>query len=164
MKTKIFFISTVLFTVQLTSAQVLWSENFDNLTLGNINSDFTGQTAGQGGWYTLSSPAFVPSDDDNKYFKIVAEPNRGGVLQINSLPCMGGNIIQRRGLDLLWNYSTQGNDIIKVTFDFFTGPTLTLTSQHIVLYIVSSTHFNITNNNLITYVSYSPGIKYVDII
>src|SRR5690606_11442768 len=161
MKTNIFFILTVLFATQLTSAQVLLDDNFDNYTLGNLGTDPTGAVPGQGNWYTFSSPAFVPSDADNKYFKIVAEPNRGNVLQITSLPSMGGNNIQKRGLDVLWNNRTQGNDILKVTFDFFTGPTLNLTGQHTFLYILSNNDFNITNNNLITYVSYSPGTKYV---
>lgn len=70
------FISTLLFVAQFTSAQVLYSENFDNLTLGNVGADFTGATPGQGGWYTLSQSSEIPSQNSNNYFKIVTEPGR----------------------------------------------------------------------------------------
>jgi len=159
MKTNILLILTVLFTVQLTSAQVLWSENFDNLTLGNIGTDFTGQTPGQGDWYTLSLAYVVPADADNKYFKIVAEPNRGNVLQIISLPSMGTNFIQKRGLDVLWNNRTQGNDVLKLAFDFFTGPSL---SNYEVSGIGLSDNNTLnSSNNVITQMTYMPGTRHV---
>lgn len=81
MKTNIFFILTVLFATQLTSAQVLYSENFNNLTLGNVGTDDTGTVAGQGGWYTKSNTNSAPYVGNND-FKIIAEPGRGNILEV----------------------------------------------------------------------------------
>ena len=36
---------------QLCSAQVLFTENFENYTLGNLGTDPTGVIPGQGGWF-----------------------------------------------------------------------------------------------------------------
>lgn len=49
---KLLLVLTVLFTVQLTSAQILLNDNFDNYTLGNLGTDVTGVVPGQGNWLT----------------------------------------------------------------------------------------------------------------
>ena len=36
-------------------AQSIFNENFEALTLGNLGTDITGTTAGQGGWYTTAA-------------------------------------------------------------------------------------------------------------
>lgn len=121
MKTKILLISTLLFAaIQLTSAQVLYSENFDNLVVGNVGIDDTGNTSGKGGWYTQSfiySPPYVGNND----FKIIAEPSRGNVLQVTSPSIKGRNRISQRNLELLWNNRIAGNDVLKIEYEFFTG-------------------------------------------
>src|SRR5690554_156437 len=121
MKTNILLILTVLFTVQLTSAQVLWSENFNNLTLGNVGTDDTGTVAGQGGWYTKSNTYSAPYVGNND-FKIIAEPGRGNVLEVIGPAVQSGrNLIEQKGLELLWDNRTAGNDVLKIEYDFFTG-------------------------------------------
>ena len=37
------------------SAQQLYSEDFENFTLGNVTTSSDGQTAGQGGWFFTSN-------------------------------------------------------------------------------------------------------------
>lgn len=121
MKKNKLFIATLLFVSQLTTAQVLYSENFDNLTLGNVGTDFTGATPGQGGWYTLSNTA--TANQSNNYFKVVSEPNKGKVLELSAIPnsaTYGGNFLQKKDLHLLWNNRSNGNDICKLEFDFYT--------------------------------------------
>ncbi len=121
MKTKILLISVALFAAQLTSAQILYSENFDNLTLGNVGTDFTGITAGQGEFYTLSDSSEIPSENSNDYFKIVSEPNRGKVLELAATPGKGQVFLQKRGIDALWSKRNTANNILKIEIDFYTG-------------------------------------------
>ncbi len=128
MKKQILFVATLLFATQLTTAQVLYSENFDNLTLGNVGTDFTGATPGQGGWYTFSNTA--TANQSNNYFKIIAEPSRGKVLEITS-PVVNNNTSNRtstaiiKDLEKNWNNRSVGNDVLKIEYDFYTNESLT---------------------------------------
>lgn len=162
MKTKILLISTLLFTtIQLTSAQVLYSENFDNLTLGNVGTDFTGATPGQGSWHTKSQAYSVIADAGNNYFKIVTEPNKGKVLQIASLPSLGINQLQKRGLDILWNNRAAGNNILKIQYDFFTGPNMNTGVNSIGMSIMNDVTLSPTSTNPIMAISYRPDLGFL---
>ncbi len=141
MKKQVLFVATLLFATQLTTAQVLYSENFDNLTLGNVGTDFTGATPGQGGWYTLSNTA--TANQSNNYFKIIAEPGMGKVLEITS-PFVNNNTSNRtntaiiKDLEKNWKNRTVGNDVLKIEYDFYTNESLTnITSDngHMILAI-----------------------------
>jgi hypothetical protein len=55
MKSKIFYLVAVIFAAYFANAQVLYTENFDNLTVGDLSTDPTGNTPGQGGWYTIAA-------------------------------------------------------------------------------------------------------------
>jgi len=121
MKTNILLKLIILFATQLNSAQVLYSENFDNLAIGNVGTDSTGATAGKGGWYTLCQTD-VPNYN-NSYFNITNVSGRGNVLEITSLPFAapyGQVILQKKDLHLLWNTRTNGNEVCKIEFDFYT--------------------------------------------
>ncbi len=162
MKKQVLFVATLLFATQLTTAQVLYSENFDNLTLGNVGTDFTGATPGQGGWYTYSRADNVPSDAGNNYFKIVSEPNKGKVLQTTALPSIGSNYLLKSGIDNLWNNRNQGNNVLKVTYDFFTGPNSSFSGPNKGFYIVKNSDFNNIVSNymaLLTYVPLNGGMN-----
>lgn len=53
---KITFLVIISFLLNyLTSAQVLYTENFDNLTVGDVSTDILGQSAWQGGGGTLDT-------------------------------------------------------------------------------------------------------------
>ena len=118
MKNKILFVLLLLLKGQLTYAQVLYSENFNNLTLGNVGTDDTGIVPGKGGWYTTSHTYNTPYTGNND-FKIIAEPGRGNVLQVTG-PVVphGRNFIVLKNLGLLWNNRTAGNNVLKIEYDF----------------------------------------------
>ena len=122
MKTKILYTVQALLVAHFATAQVLWSENFDNLTVGNIGTDHTGNIPGQGGWYTQSNTT-DPANASNNYFKIVAEPGRGNVMEITSPDSIviGTNDTEKRGLETFWNNRSTGNEVLKIEYDFFTG-------------------------------------------
>lgn len=128
MKKQVLFVATLLFATQLTTAQVLYSENFDNLTLGNVGTDFTGNTPGQGGWYTKSNTA--TANQSNNYFKIIAETGMGKVLEITS-PVVNNTTSARvntaiiKDLEKNWNNRTVGNDVLKIEYDFYTNESST---------------------------------------
>lgn len=124
MKNKILFVLLLLLKGQLTYAQVLYSENFNNLTSGNVGTDDTGIVQGKGGWYTTSHTNPTPYTGNND-FKIIAEPGRGNVLQVTGPAVSGGrNLIALKNLGLLWNNRTAGNNVLKIEYDFFTGNTV----------------------------------------
>lgn len=160
MKNKLLLVVPLLFATQFTSAQVLYTENFDNLTLGNVGTDFTGATPGQGGWHTQSKALTVPADAGNNYFKIVSEPNKGKVLQTTALQSTGSNSIQKRGLGVLWSNRAAGNNVLKIEYEFFTGPHLNISGQNQRVYILSENTFTATNNNLIASLFYTPSGTY----
>src|SRR5690606_11202618 len=128
MKKNVLFIAAFLCVSQLTTAQVLYSENFDNLTLGNVETDFTGITPGQGGWYTTSNTA--AANQSNNYFKIIAESGMGKVLEItspvvNSTNSARNNVAVIRDLEKKWNNRAVGNDVLKIEYDFYNNESFT---------------------------------------
>ena len=115
----------ILFTIILfvysccINAQVLYNENFDTYTLGDVASDVSGQTPGQGGWHTLIGTLNISSTAAN--FQIENEVNKGKVLAITTGPVgsHGTNRIYKKGLDVLWNQRTQGNNVLKFEIEMF---------------------------------------------
>lgn len=101
------------------SAQVLDSNDFSTLNIGNIGTDQTGTTPGQGGFYTING---VATD-----FQIVADnATHGNVLQLTgSSNNTGSRYIWQNGLADSWEFREEGNNIIEGEFDFFTGPATT---------------------------------------
>ncbi|WCM41984.1 hypothetical protein MG290_13745 [Flavobacterium sp. CBA20B-1] len=51
---KILLIITTLLGVYNLTAQVLYTENFNNYPVGNIGTDYNGTVSGVGGWFTKS--------------------------------------------------------------------------------------------------------------
>lgn len=123
MKTYFLFIINLLFFATAT-AQNIYTENFDNLTIGNIGTDYTGTVSGQGGWYTSSFNIAgwgVPLT--NNHYQIVAETNKGKVAQMGPLSLQGEvrRILFHTGLKNLWQQRTPGNNILKITYDMYTA-------------------------------------------
>ena len=160
MKKNILFITTLLFATQLTTAQVLYSENFDNLTLGNVGTDFTGNTPGQGGWYTLSNT--VAANQSNNYFKVITEPGMGNVLEITS-PVVNNNTSNRtntaiiKDLEKNWNNRAVGNDVLKIEYDFYTNESFTNSNNDNTHFIESIKHYAL----FIVYYGGTTGRAYV---
>jgi len=162
MKTKILYTVLALLAVHLAAAQILWSENFDNLTLGNVGTDHTGNTPGQGDWHTLSQSSEIPSENSNDYFKIVSEPGRGKVLELAATPGKGRTFLQKRGIDALWNTRTPGNDVLKIEIDFYTGDQFSdggtgLPTPGALLVLKPNETFDATSNDVIGNFGYYPN-------
>jgi len=96
-------------------SQVLYTETFDNFTLGNLGTDVTGTTPGQGGWYTLYGL--------NTNYEIITEANRGKVLSMFvDNPKNARNVYaEKRNLSTLIDQRTPGNNVIKMEIDFYIG-------------------------------------------
>jgi len=139
MKTKILLKLIILFATQLTSGQILYSENFDNLTIGNVGNDFTGTTLGKGGWYTYEH--HNPNGNNNS-FQITNEVAKGKIITINETDLGYGRTIEKKELSTSWKNRSLGNDILKYSFEIFTGQNISLpSSDNNIQYItISSKH------------------------
>ena len=111
MKKYIFFLIPLLYLNNV-YCQVLYDEDFDNLTIGNITTDPTGATPGQGNWYVRLMGITEA--------KIVQEPNRGKVLAVvkptNDVSNFRG---QQKNLQTVWNNRAAGNNILLAEYDFY---------------------------------------------
>lgn len=122
MKKTTFLAIIALLLFNSVNAQVLYDEDFDNFQLGNLSTDLTGATPGQGGWSTL-----VQAQGNNSDFQIISETSIGKVLAIKSAECITTNNLRcgkrafKEELDFLWQNRTQGNNVLKLEFDFYTG-------------------------------------------
>lgn len=102
-----------LLTFGLGNAQVLISDNYDALTVGNISTDITGATVGQGDYYAQGAAA---TD-----FQIVSEGGtQANVVQITGSALATGNKFLFKQITN-WASRTAGNNVIDVEFDMFTG-------------------------------------------
>lgn len=115
MKKYLFFL-VILLIGHTTNSQVLYTENFDNHSVGNLGTDFTGTISGQWGWVTISKYT-----QSNSFFTIVNETNRGKVLDITAFSHHEGLYAYKPGIDQLIDNRTTGNDVIKFEIDYFTG-------------------------------------------
>jgi len=116
------------------SRAALQSEDFNGLTIGNVTTDATGVTAGQGGWLTASSNGTAPTTSNNagvtNYQVIAAGNNTSQGLQIISPNGdKGSRFMWKNGLDVAWAARTTGNNVIELEYDFFTGPITDTRSQ-----------------------------------
>lgn len=120
MKKQLLFLAALI-SCTLANAQVLYTEDFNSYTVGNLGTDYSGQTPGQGGWYTeslLPPPQYTYNPSNNEY-QIATEPLRGNILQIQPLALIGelGRNVFRTDLDTYWQQRTNGNNILKLSFD-----------------------------------------------
>lgn len=134
MKKTTFLIITSFFVNYLTSAQVLYNENFDNLTIGNVSTDILGQSSGQGGWYTRYQSS--TQTGNLNWFQIQNENNKGKVITIQSPPpnLSSPTILQKKNINLLINNRTPNYNVIKFEFDFHTGNNYTVPNSSSNIY------------------------------
>ncbi|HEY0092408.1 MAG TPA: T9SS type A sorting domain-containing protein [Flavobacterium sp.] len=115
---------------QLSVGQVFMNEDFSSYTIGNVGTDITGVTPGQGNYLTTSTNGVDPTtttNSDNSNFQIVDD---GGiydqVLQMTGPNGDKGNrFMWQEGFDAAWIARTTGNDILEVEYDLFTGDVTT---------------------------------------
>lgn len=125
-------LSAALLAFAFGQAQVLQSENFNSLTVGNVGTNITGENAGQGGWFTLSSNATpnaptTSNNAGNENFQVVSSGFNGtnGLLIQSPNATTGSRFMWQNGLPAAWEARTAGNNVIEVEYDFFTGPMVT---------------------------------------
>jgi hypothetical protein len=119
-------------------AQVLESENFNSLTIGNVGTAFDGATPGQGGFLTFSTnngATGVPvtsTNAGNTNFQIVAggEAASNGFALTTPNATTGSRFMWKTGLDAAWVNRTAGNNVIEVEYSFNTGAASTSGTRH----------------------------------
>ncbi len=118
----------ILFTCLMAAAsglffgQSVYADNFDALTIGNVGTDITGATPGQGGWYTIAATTAANSAASN--FQIVANnATHGKVLSILGSAGTTGTkqVNQNSKLVSVWGSRTAGNNVLQYEFDIFSG-------------------------------------------
>ena len=127
-------LSLALIATSFSFSQVLQTENFNGLTIGNVGTDITGATAGQGSWLTFSSNGTAPTTSTNALntnFQIVSNGNTSsnGLLLQGPDGDKGSRFMWKNGLPTAWAARTSGNNIIEVEYDFYTGSATTSTAQ-----------------------------------
>ncbi|WP_295336289.1 T9SS type A sorting domain-containing protein [Flavobacterium sp.] len=123
---------TLLGGLFVSNAQTIQSDDFNGLTIGNIGTDLTGTTAGQGSWLTFSNNGTDPTTTTNSAssnFQIIAAGNNAtkGLQIVGPNGNKGVRYMWKDGLPTAWAARTAGNEIIEVEVDFFTGATTTST-------------------------------------
>ena len=98
---------------------VVSQQNFNNLTVGNLASDTTGTTAGQGGWYIFGSTA--------SYAQVVTDPSAGvhnGGQVLRTQAATSGTSTRFTWNDDVFNTmgsNPVGNTVFNMTYDFYMG-------------------------------------------
>lgn len=114
---------------------MLYTENFDNLSIGNLGTDPNDVIPGQGGWFTkvdrelATLPNIPPTNADNTSFSIVNESGRGRVLMIsspNTPPSTTSSILETTStkttnLEPLIDKQNTNNQVFKLEIDYYIG-------------------------------------------
>jgi len=105
------------FVTPIINAQVLFSEDFDSYAAGHLNTNYSNNTPGQGGWRVSRS-----ASNPNGGAIVVAESGKGNVLQMatttNTTAVQGVSFSQPLG-SIVWSNRTAGNNILKFEFEIF---------------------------------------------
>ncbi len=129
MKKLLLSLSFVTFAFTM-NAQILQNENFNALTVGNIATDITGTTAGQGSYFVQSTNGTAPTTTTNASANNAAIVSTGGT-NLNTFSITGpngdkgGTFMWKDGLPTAWSSRTSGNNIFEVEFDINPGGTTT---------------------------------------
>ncbi|ESU24820.1 hypothetical protein FEDK69T_03730 [Flavobacterium enshiense DK69] len=140
MKRKLLLFSVLFGLYASAEAQVLQSDNFNSLTVGNIGTDLTGATAGQGNWFTNNTPGGTNGGNSN--YQIVAnDATHLNVAQITgSNAATGEKALWKGGLATAWSTRTSTNNIIEVEFSVNIGAaTTSLNDLEVLLFNAEET-------------------------
>lgn len=129
MKKKLLSSLLIIFSLaSFSQSDILDSENFDALTIGNIGTDITGTTAGQGGFGTFADNGdnigTTTTNAAATNFQVIAA-GAGGTqgTQLTTPNGDGGIRILFKPIATPWGSRTIGNDIVEFQFSLFTGST-----------------------------------------
>ena len=133
MKKKLFITVVLLLQTYFLSAQVLYTENFNNYTLGNLGTDVTGTIPGQGGWITDFYHYPSQSFPSNNHATVITDISKVKALKLsNGDPWQrstSAKIYQHNNLNTVIDQRNVGNNVIAVEFDLFTGPKISTNYQ-----------------------------------
>ena len=112
---KITFLATAFILSFLANAQVLFTENFNSYPTGHLNIDYTGTTAGQGGWLVNRFSGAITTAI------VTAETGKGNVLSISTTGNFSNeNVdVRKNRIDILWNNRTAGNNVLKMEYEIY---------------------------------------------
>lgn len=126
-------------TTFLTNAQTLVTENFNTLVVGNVTTETTGVTAGQGSYFLFSNNGAAPTTSTNAAVtnsQIVAGGNASLGLQLTGPDGdKGGRFLWKDGLPTIWATRTAGNNIVELEIDINPGAGTTTSRNTIGAYI-----------------------------
>ncbi|PZU85063.1 MAG: hypothetical protein DI529_10435 [Chryseobacterium sp.] len=114
---KIYFLCAIALSTAFLSAQIIESDNYNSYTLGNVGTDFAFGAPGQGGMYLNGGSA-------PDYQIVSIDASHGNSFQITSgatAAAASNRQAVKLGFAAAWGARTTGNDILKITFDFYTG-------------------------------------------
>ena len=126
MKKQLLFAGLLFGSVFSVNAQQLQTENFNSLIVGNLGTDITGNTPGQGGFYlqTVNGPTGTATTSTNAAASNAQIVNSGSSLSLRIEGPNGDNgsrFLWKDGLTTAWTARTSGNNIIEVEFDINPG-------------------------------------------
>jgi len=125
MKKITFLVLTTFLAFNHSFSQVVYSDDFENYTLGNLGTIPDAQTPGQGGWLTEVKrlPVAAPTTADNPLFTITNEPGRGKVLTLTApvLPDRTALNAKKINLAPFIDNRNSNNNVLKFEIDYYTG-------------------------------------------
>lgn len=110
-------------------SQVVWNDNFDALTNGNLGTDITGSIAGQNGWLTIAETTATNSASSNFQIATIDAAHGKSVQITGSNGITGTKAVFKNDVATAWTNRTTGNNVIQLEFDFYTGAATNSTNQ-----------------------------------
>ncbi len=114
---KFYFLTALALSATFLNAQTIESDNYDSYNVGDVGSNFAFGAPGQGGIYLSggSAPDYQIVNVDaahGKSFQFISGPDATSASVRQAV---------KLGFAAAWNNRTAGNNILKITFDFYTG-------------------------------------------
>lgn len=120
MKKLILFLSIYCITTQFSNSQILFTEDFNSYPAGHLNTDYTGNTSGQGGWVTKRGTGSAT-------VMVTPEAGRGNVATFTTNGSQTNEnvtVLQKTGvINGLWNSRTAGHNILKYEYEVYVSGT-----------------------------------------
>lgn len=153
-----------LFTFGIASqAQLLVNEPCTTLTIGNVGTDLTGVTLGQGDWTTFVATTASPAGQNSDFQVVNKGGSYGNAFQITGSTSATGTRWMTKNLATQWGSRTAGNDIAEVEFDFFTGPVSTSKNTMRMVFYESSARLKMLAGLMVTMDTKEiRGLSYLD--
>ncbi|MCZ8168965.1 MAG: T9SS type A sorting domain-containing protein [Flavobacterium sp.] len=134
-------LAVLMFPVAL-QAQVLLTEDFNGLTVGNVSDNITGATPGQGDYFFFASNGAAPTTSTNAAVTNAQIVSLGaGDLALSLLGPNGNNgsrFVWQDTFPGIWTTRTSGNNIIELEVDINPGAGTTLSRNTFGVYIFNA--------------------------